>query len=113
MKNNHEIKLDCDDNYKYCYCTFNLEGEFMSHEVKDNMIYIYSTQIKNNKWNCNRMYKIPEDFNIIDIIEYNIYLFSNNTIYEYNLITEKTVRIFKSNEKIVYTSYDKVIKKKH
>ncbi|UZO02865.1 uncharacterized protein OCT59_021343 [Rhizophagus irregularis] len=110
MKNNHEIKLDCDDNYKYCYCTFNLEGEFMSHEVKDNMIYIYSTQIKNNKWNCNRMYKIPEDFNIIDIIEYNIYLFSNNTIYEYNLITEKTVRIFKSNEKIVYTSYDKKIR---
>ncbi|PKB97836.1 hypothetical protein RhiirA5_432418 [Rhizophagus irregularis] len=109
--NNNKIKLDCDDNYKYCYCTFNLEGEFMSHEVKDNMIYIYSTETKNNKWNCKRMYKIPEDFNIIDISEYNIYLFSNNTIYEHNLITEKTVRIFKSNEMIIYnTSYNKRIR---
>jgi hypothetical protein len=110
-QNAKKIELDCDDNYKYCYCTFNLEGELILHEMKDNIIYIYSTQTKNNKWNCKKMYKIPEDFSIIDISKYNkIYLFSNNSIYEHNLITEKSIKIFKGDSEIDYTSYNKVIK---
>lgn len=80
--------------------------------MKDNIIYIYSTKTKNDKWNCKRMYKIPEDFNIISISKYgNLYLFSNNSIYEHNLINERSVRIFKSDEKTKYASYNKVIKK--
>lgn len=111
-QNAKKIELDCDDNYKYCYCTFNLEGQFILHEAKDNIIYIYSTKTKKNKWNCRRMYKLPENFNIIDISKYNkLYLFSKNSIYEYNLTTKKSIRIFESDEKIIYTSYDKVIKK--
>ncbi|PKY27512.1 hypothetical protein RhiirB3_443259 [Rhizophagus irregularis] len=110
-QNAKKIELDCDDNYKYCYCIFSFEGEFILHEVRDNVIYIYSTQTKNNKWNCRRICKIPEDFNIINISKYSkLYLFSKNSIYEHNLNTERSVRIFKSTEKIIYTSYDKKIR---
>ncbi|PKC71322.1 hypothetical protein RhiirA1_453644 [Rhizophagus irregularis] len=110
-ENAKKIELDCDDNYKYCYCTFNLEGELILHEMKDNIIYIYSTQTKNDKWNCKRMYKIPEDFNIISISKYNnLYLFSNNSVYEHNLITGKSIKIFKDDEEIDYTLYKKNIR---
>ncbi|PKC73251.1 hypothetical protein RhiirA1_389068 [Rhizophagus irregularis] len=107
-----KIKLDCGDNYN-CHCyTFNLEGDFILHEAKDNIIYIYSTQTtKNNKWNCKRMYKIPVDFNIINISKYNkLYLFSNNSIFEHNLITKKSLRIIKNDEKIKSISYSKKIR---
>ncbi|GES97115.1 hypothetical protein GLOIN_2v1768207 [Rhizophagus clarus] len=108
---NQKIKLDCDDVYNYNYCTFNLKGELILCEIKDNIIFTYSTQTKNNKWNCKRMYKVPEDFNFINITKYNkLYLFSKNSVYEHDLITEKSKRIFKSEEEIKYSSYDKNIR---
>jgi predicted transcriptional regulator len=118
MNNKQKIILDCGDNYNYNYYTFTLKGEFILREVKDNFIFIYSTQTKNNKLNCKRIYKIPEGFNFISISKYDkLYLCSNNSIYEHNLITQKSIRIFKSDkielisyELKFYISYDKVIK---
>ncbi|PKY22083.1 hypothetical protein RhiirB3_435900, partial [Rhizophagus irregularis] len=66
------------------YCTFNLKGEFILYsEVRNfytyenhKMIWIYSTQTKNNKWECKRFYRIPEDYELINIQLYN---FMNHT----------------------------------
>ncbi|POG71445.1 hypothetical protein GLOIN_2v1794049 [Rhizophagus irregularis DAOM 181602=DAOM 197198] len=102
MKKNQKIKLDCDPRFShYYYCTFNLNGEFILYGRFDRIIFIYSTRTKNNKWNCKRMYKKQNNFKFISISKYNkLYSFSNNSIYEYNLITEKSKKIFGSNEKI-------------
>jgi hypothetical protein len=89
-----------------CCCTFNLKGEFILYSVVDpfrwldyfgqhKIIWIYSTQTKNNKWECKRFYKIPEDYELISISKYdNVYLVSNDYIYEWNINTEKRVKIF-------------------
>lgn len=96
MNNNNEIILDLDhDKFveSYRHCTFNLKREFiLSSDSNKNMIWIYSTQTKNNKWTCKRMYKIPEDFEIISVSKYSkLYLLSsNNRIYEWNLLTGKS-----------------------
>ncbi|PKK67804.1 hypothetical protein RhiirC2_834909 [Rhizophagus irregularis] len=102
MKKNQKIKLDCDPRFShYYYCTFNLNGEFILYGRFDRIIFIYSTRTKNNKWNCKRMYKKQNKFKFISISKYDkLYSFSNNSIYEYNLITEKSKKIFGSNEKI-------------
>ncbi|PKY24210.1 hypothetical protein RhiirB3_412766, partial [Rhizophagus irregularis] len=95
-----KIALNLDTNGAY-YCTFNLKGEFILHSEVSNeytsrrheIIWIYSTQTKNNKWECKRFYKIPEDYEIISISKYDkVYLFSkvsNDYIYEWNINTEK------------------------
>ncbi|PKK76704.1 hypothetical protein RhiirC2_844957 [Rhizophagus irregularis] len=107
MNSKQKIILDCDNNYNYNYYNFTLKDEFILREVKDNFIFIYSTQTKNNKLNCKRIYKIPEDFNFISISKYDkLYLLSNNSIYEHNLTTQKSIRIFKSDEKIELISYE-------
>ncbi|PKK63678.1 hypothetical protein RhiirC2_757928, partial [Rhizophagus irregularis] len=78
------------------YCTFNLKGEFILYSVVSNtsysdfgnhrIIWIYSTQTKNNKWKCKRFYKIPEDYGIISISKYDkVYLYSKDYIYEWNI----------------------------
>jgi hypothetical protein len=116
MTTKQKFKLDCDgydfdDKYKYkhSYCIFNLKDEFILYNGFSNIVYIYSTQTKNNKWKCKRMYEIPEGFNLINISKYDkLYLFSNNSIYEWNLITEKSTKVFAINEEI---KYDKVIDK--
>ncbi|PKY39136.1 hypothetical protein RhiirA4_452289 [Rhizophagus irregularis] len=102
MKKNQKIKLDCDPRFShYYYCTFNLNGEFILYGRFDRIIFIYSTRTKNNKWNCKRMYKKQNNFKFISISKYDkLYSFSNNSIYEYNLITEKNKKIFGSKEKI-------------
>ncbi|PKY57911.1 hypothetical protein RhiirA4_549853 [Rhizophagus irregularis] len=106
MNSKQKIILDCGDNYKYNYYTFTLKGEFILREMKDNFTFIYSTQTKNNKLNCKRIYKIPEGFDFISISKYDkLYLFSNNSIYEHDLITQKSIRIFK-NDKIELISYE-------
>jgi hypothetical protein len=90
-------------NQKYCYCTFNRNGEFILYSVfyvydtfgDHKIIWIYSTQTKNNKWECKRFYRIPEDYEIISISKYDkVYLFSSDYIYEWNINTEKSVKIF-------------------
>ncbi|PKC63485.1 hypothetical protein RhiirA1_443316, partial [Rhizophagus irregularis] len=68
-----KIALSFDKNVYQVYCTFNLKGEFILYCL--GIIWIYSTQTKNNKWEC----------------EY---------IYEWNINTEKSVKIFdNSNDK--------------
>ncbi|PKY19745.1 hypothetical protein RhiirB3_469336 [Rhizophagus irregularis] len=109
MKNEQEIQLGCGlgELGEHEYCTFNLNSaNFILHgSVNDyDLLMIYSTQTKNNKWWCKRMYNIPKDFKLISVPNYdnNIYLFSNNFIYEWNLLTEKRTRIFGNDE----TKYD-------
>ncbi|GBC19313.2 hypothetical protein GLOIN_2v1881126 [Rhizophagus irregularis DAOM 181602=DAOM 197198] len=89
MNSKQKIILDCGVNYNYNYYTFTLKGEFI----------------------------LREGFDFISISKYDkLYLFSNNSIYEYNLITRKSIRIFKkdkieliSYELKNYISYDKNI----
>ncbi|UZO06919.1 uncharacterized protein OCT59_027224 [Rhizophagus irregularis] len=90
---------------KHYYCTFNLKNEFILYsEVnavsgKHKIICIYSTQTKNNKWECKRFYEIPEDYELISISKYDkVYLFSNDHIYEWNINTERGVKIFGNNK---------------
>jgi hypothetical protein len=87
------------------YCTFNLKGEFILygtieiHSKIHKTIWIYSTQTKNNKWECKRFYKIPENYELISISKYDkVYLSSNDYIYEWNINTERSVIIFDNNK---------------
>src|ERR1043165_8921095 len=102
----NKIELDLypylDYHYRPRYCTFNLTREFILYgEAEDDtdhydkkIIWIYSTQSQ-SKWTCKGIYKIPEDFELISISKYNkFYLFSNNYLYEWNILTEKSVSIF-------------------
>jgi hypothetical protein len=89
------------------YCTFNLKNEFILysdiyiHRASGvhNIIWIYSTQTKDNKWICKRFYKIPKEFKVISISKYDkVYLSSNDYIYEWDINTEKSVKIFDNNK---------------
>jgi len=100
------LKLHRNDTRSSYYdCTFNLKGEFILYSVVSGsfdvqkIIWIYSTQTKNNKWECKRFYRIPEDYELINISKYDkVYLCSNDYIYEWNIITEKSVKIFYINK---------------
>ncbi|PKY52397.1 hypothetical protein RhiirA4_408264, partial [Rhizophagus irregularis] len=81
MNENKYIKLNLDSK-NACYCTFNSKGEFILYSIievngifgglKDHkIIWIYSTQTKNNKWECKRFYRIPKDYELINISKYN------------------------------------------
>ncbi|PKK59212.1 hypothetical protein RhiirC2_795153, partial [Rhizophagus irregularis] len=64
------------------------------------IIRIFSTQTKNNKWYGERVYEILEYFEIINISKYadKFYLFSNNSIYEWDLDTKGGIKIFYDRE---------------
>ncbi|GBC33392.2 hypothetical protein GLOIN_2v1772114 [Rhizophagus irregularis DAOM 181602=DAOM 197198] len=103
MKNNQKIELDYDlDEYEYC--TFSLEGEFILynrdsvHKKLQKVIIIYSTKTRNNKWRCKRMYRLPIEFELITSKDDNFYLFANNSIYEWNILTKNSIKIFGSDE---------------
>ncbi|PKY47712.1 hypothetical protein RhiirA4_544150, partial [Rhizophagus irregularis] len=86
-----------------CYCTFNLKGEFILfsgvYTDEHQIIWIYSTQTKNNKWKCKRIYRIPKDYELISISKYdNVYLVSSDYIYEWNINTERGVKVFGNNK---------------
>ena len=95
-------------NYAAKYCTFNLKGEFILYSDfyvhrsfgNHKIIWIYSTQTKNNKWECKRFYRIPEVYELISISKYDdkVYLFSNDYICEWNINTERSVKIFVNNK---------------
>ncbi|PKY50974.1 hypothetical protein RhiirA4_467762 [Rhizophagus irregularis] len=103
MNNSQEIILDCGYYCDYVYCTFNVNGELILYG-SNHTVFIYSTQTNNKKWNCKRVYKLfkdPEDFKFITISKYNkLYLFSNNSIYKWNLDTEKSIKILIIDEEI-------------
>ncbi|PKY62550.1 hypothetical protein RhiirA4_551248, partial [Rhizophagus irregularis] len=95
-----KIALSFDKNVYQVYCTFNLKGEFILY--CRGIIWIYSTQTKNNKWECKRFYRIPGDYELISLSKYDkVYLYSDDYhIYEWNINTEKSVKIFdNSNDK--------------
>ncbi|RGB42354.1 hypothetical protein C1646_751126 [Rhizophagus diaphanus] len=94
------------------YCTFNLKGKFVlvsrDKNINGNENYIIwfcSTQTKNNRWECKRFYRIPENYELISISKYDkVYLVSNENdyIYEWNINTEKSVKIFDNNKDRTY-----------
>src|SRR5688572_19342728 len=58
------------------YCNFNLKGEFVLYNIAEyvnfnqNFVWIYSTQTENNKWMCQRFYRISEEAELINISKY-------------------------------------------
>jgi hypothetical protein len=104
MNNDQKIKLDWSDRESYDYCTINLKGELIVYNVERKIIFIYSTKTRNNKWSCVRMLHIStyfEDFKLISIsYDSEFYLFSNNSIYKWNLNTCKSTKILVIDENI-------------
>ncbi|EXX66834.1 hypothetical protein GLOIN_2v75200 [Rhizophagus irregularis DAOM 181602=DAOM 197198] len=101
MNNKDKITLSFYRKVRSMYCTFNLKGEFILYSLvyEHKIIWIYSTQTKNNKWECKRFYEIPKDYGLISISKYDkVYLFSNDYICEWNINTEKSVKIFVNNK---------------
>ncbi|POG64399.1 hypothetical protein GLOIN_2v1676236 [Rhizophagus irregularis DAOM 181602=DAOM 197198] len=118
-----KIALSFDKSGSVKYCTFNLKGEFILYNEYSvryfgqlNFIWIYSTQTKNNKWECKRLYRIPKDYEIISISKYEkVYLYSNDYIYEWNINTERgleteNIGIFSNDENFIFLKInDKII----
>src|SRR5436190_575106 len=99
MNNNKEIKLNLQSDTRYC--TFNLKGELILYGVIHDRvcIWIYSTQTKNNKWICKRIYELRKDSKLVCISKDDkIYFSSNDSIYEWNILTEKSIRISYNKE---------------
>ncbi|GBC29532.2 hypothetical protein GLOIN_2v1874127 [Rhizophagus irregularis DAOM 181602=DAOM 197198] len=118
MNNNQKIKLKFTRLCKnYHYCTFNLKDEFIfcsdviiaadGDFLRQKIIWIYSTQTKNNKWECKKIYKLPRNFELISISKYDqVYLFSKSYIYLWNISTEKSIKIF-INKKTIEAEINK------
>lgn len=104
MNGDQKIELDFNDLYnKSVYFVFNLEGHFILYHDNNGTkaVFIYTTQIKNNKWDCKRIYKISKDCEFISISKYDkLYFFSNNSIFECDLITQKSIKILSFDEEI-------------
>ena len=110
----HKIELDLLYDYQYRphYCTFNFRGEFILYTKLNNtddssdkkIVWIHSTDTKNGKWTCKKIYKIPENFELISVSKHDeqdkFYLFSNGYFYVWNMDTEKSTRIFINKEVI-------------
>lgn len=101
MTNNcQKIKLDCSLDH-VDYCSFNLKGELILYS--GGKILIYSMQTKDNLWKCKRICKKPTNANLLSISIYDkLYLYSNNSIYEWNLINEKSIKILDIDEEMKY-----------
>ncbi|GET00349.1 hypothetical protein GLOIN_2v1874127 [Rhizophagus clarus] len=110
IRPNQEIELDLiTGSFNESCHTFNLKGEYilyckwgaysvLSHR-EHKIIWIYSTKTKNNKWFCKSNYKLPEYFELINMSKYSkIYLFSNNSIYEWDIFTKQDIKIFHDRE---------------
>jgi hypothetical protein len=108
--------LDFDSHSKIfsVHCAFNLNGEIIScgciyDDNWDNFKYvtcIYSIQTINNKlmYKCKRMYLVPRTFISVSSCD-KLYLLSNNSVHEFNLNTEKNMKIF-GNDEIIMTVDD-------
>lgn len=80
------------------------DKHFMGKEYckKHKIIWIYSTETKNNKWIYKRLYEIPENFELISISKVDrLYLLSNNCIYGWDLSTEESIKIFNEKNKVI------------
>lgn len=108
MNNPQKVKLGINDGSLELidYCTFNLKREFIVYQR--GIVFIYSTQTKNNIWNCKRLYKLFE-VHFISITEYDkVYLFLNNIIYEFDLVTEKSTKILVIDKEIKHEGVELV-----
>src|SRR3954451_10683207 len=110
MNNNQQIEPYFDEGLEPHYCTFNLKNEFILFGVDKKLegyIWIYSTQTENNKWTYKRIYRLPREFEFLSISKYDkIYMFSQRRsahdiydIYEWDILTEKSIRIFVNEDK--------------
>ncbi|PKY49985.1 hypothetical protein RhiirA4_529172 [Rhizophagus irregularis] len=100
MNNNQEIKLNFTSDVIIA-----AGGDFLRQKI----IWIYSTQTKNNKWECKKIYKLPSNFELISISKYDqVYLFSNSYIYLWNISTVKSIKIF-INKKTIEDEINKHI----
>lgn len=118
LNNDQKIELYFCKHLTSYYCVFNLKDEFIlysdiNHSAGDNkIIWICSTQTKNNKWTCKKIYMISDDVELLSISKYDkLYLISNDCIYELNILTGKSMKIFvNKNEviKIILFNYSKV-----
>src|SRR3954451_18146950 len=116
---NEQIELYFNRGLYPYYCTFNLKNEFilcgkvydkdeisknninMNDKNIDRYIWTYSTQTVNNKWMCKGIYKIPRGFELISITKDDkLYLLSNNSIYQWNILTGNTIRSLFVNENV-------------
>src|ERR1044072_4929953 len=122
QNDHHQNKIELDllyphSDYQYRphYCTFNFRGEFILYSKIDDItdaknrkihfdgsdkkiVWIYSTKTNNDKWTCKKIYKVPENFELISVSKHDkqdkFYLFSNGYFYVWNMSTGKTTRIF-------------------
>ncbi|PKY17426.1 hypothetical protein RhiirB3_467953 [Rhizophagus irregularis] len=101
LNNDQKIELYFCKHLTSYYCVFNLKDEFIlysdiNHSAGDNkIIWICSTQTKNNKWTCKKIYMISDDVELLSISKYDkLYLISNDCIYELNILTGKSMKIF-------------------
>ena len=122
----HKIELDLlyphSEQYRPHYCTFNFRGEFILYTKLNNtddssdkkIVWIYPTETNNDKWTCKKIYKVPENFELISVSKHDnqLYLFSNNYFYVWNMDTEKSTRIFinKNEKEEQMKDWNKVIK---
>lgn len=127
MNDRQEITLGY-DGISTVYCAFNLKGELiLCNAVSDDddddwnnvvntvkiIITINSIQKKNNKlmYKCKKVYWLPRETRNVNISKYDEnYLFSDNSIYNFNLITEEKIKIFGVDEETIYNDFEKVIK---
>ncbi|UZN99209.1 uncharacterized protein OCT59_000489 [Rhizophagus irregularis] len=105
MNNDQKIKLNWGNRKSYDYCTFNLKGVLILYNDEYKKFLFYSMQTKNNEWSFIETLPIStyfEDFRLISISYQNVcYLFSNKSIYKWNLNTIWYSDICKSTKILV------------
>ncbi|EXX68891.1 hypothetical protein RirG_100950 [Rhizophagus irregularis DAOM 197198w] len=104
MKCDQKIKLNWNNRKSYDYCTFNSERVLILYNDEHKRFLFYSTQTKNNIWYCVGTFQIStyfEDFRLISISCNNeCYLFSNKSIYKWDLNTFMSTKILVIDENI-------------
>ncbi|GBC33103.2 hypothetical protein GLOIN_2v1537213 [Rhizophagus irregularis DAOM 181602=DAOM 197198] len=102
-----EFEVDISDfGFKYCFSDNKKVVAFQEKIFGPCVIYISSTRTNNNKWNYKRIYERPEyleDLNILSISKYNKLYFtlSNNSIYQFDLITKKSKEICFIDDEVI------------
>ena len=122
MNTSREIKLYFEfDWMDVQLCNFNMNGELIlfceivSHARENdiNLVCVYSIETTYNNLKqtkttkCQKIYMIPKEAKLISITKYNkIWLFLNNILYEWDLLTAYTTMSFNS----VYEVIIKILK---
>src|SRR5207248_2745559 len=103
MNNNEKINLRFNKLHDCFNCAFTLQGDFILYSKVYNgkkaikIIWVYSTQTKDNNWTCKGIYKIPFDVRLISISKYDkLYLFSNHYFYQWDIVTGKSLRLIEN-----------------